>query len=173
MLNEKQIQANAHALRFTLLLERFVQSNIYSDFTCFLKTDWSNARRSSRGGVYKNGPGINIAMSSAALIYHNPVDVYRFYEYPSYDSNSIIGGFYAKDYLIKLEAIIAHEVAHAVQFFEYKKLNTRCKPHGPIFKKYYTLLRKEFINHKLADQNPLKQQYEDSLRKFYINSYKL
>ena len=171
MLNNKQIIANQHAIRFNLLLEKYVQDNIYNDFTCSIKLDWDFKRRSSRGGIYKNGPGINIAMASAALVYHDPSLVYRFYEYPSYDGNSIIGGFYAKDYLLKLHSIVAHEVAHAVQFFEYKKLNVRCKPHGPIFKKYYSLFRKEFINKNIPTQTPLKQDYENSLKAIHVTTY--
>lgn len=171
MLTNKQIVANQEAVRFKLQLERYIQDNLYSDFTCEIKLDWDFKRRTSRGGIYKNGPGINIAMASAALIMHNPKYVYRFYEYPSYDSNSIIGGFYAKDYLLKLQAIIAHEVAHAVQFFEYKKLNVSCKPHGPIFKKYYSMFRNEFINKNIPKQSVLKAEYENSLRTLQVTTY--
>jgi hypothetical protein len=165
MLKEKQIIANQEAMRFNLLLEKFVQDNIYSDFSCKIKLDWSYSRRSSRGGIYKDGPGVNIAMSSAALIEHDRSLVYRFYEYPSYDNNPVIGGFYAKDYLLKLQAVVAHEVAHAVQFFEYSKLKVRCKPHGPIFKKYYSLFRTTFINSKLPEQRILQKTYEEEVSK--------
>jgi SprT-like family len=171
MLTNKQIIANQAAVRFKLQLERYIQENLYKDFTCDIKLDWDFKRRTSRGGIYKNGPGINIAMASAALIMHNPKDVYRFYEYPSYDSNNVIGGFYAKDYLLKLRAIIAHEVAHAVQFFEYKKLNIRCKPHGPVFKKHYSTLRTTFINNDIPNQLILKKDYEDSLKALQITTY--
>jgi hypothetical protein len=164
MLTSKQITANQQALRFALTIETYIQQNIYSDFSCSVNLDWSTARRSSRGGIYKNGPGINIAMSSAALIDNSNQNVYRFYEYPSYDSDKVIGGFYSKDYTDKLYAIIAHEVAHAVQFFEYKKLSIRCKPHGPIFKKYYSLFRKQFINEYIPkNQLSLKDQYDEQL----------
>jgi hypothetical protein len=171
MLTNLQIKANHQALRFNLLLQKYVQDNIYADFTCNCKLDWDYKRRTSRGGIYKDGPGINIAMSSAALIHHDSNQVYRFYEYPSYDNNSIIGGFYATDYLLKLQAIVAHEVAHAVQFFEYKKLNTRCKPHGSIFKKYYSVFRTQFINHNIPEQTRLKQTYETCLKQIAITTY--
>jgi hypothetical protein len=166
MLTESQISANNHAMRFSLLLQKFVQDNVYHNFTCTTKLDWSYKRRSSRGGIYKDGPGINIAMSSAALVHHSSADVYRFYEYPSYDDNNVIGGFYATDYVLKLQAVVAHEIAHAVQFFEYKQLNIGCKPHGPIFKKYYSLFRTTFINSRIPDQKPLKQLYDNSLKKY-------
>ena len=172
MLNNKQIVANQQALRFKLLLEQYIQSNIYADFKCDIKLDWDFKRRSSRGGIYKSGPGINIAMSSAALVFHNPNDVYRFYEYPSYDNSNTIGGFYAKDYVLKLQAIVAHEIAHAVQFFEYKKLNIRCKPHGPVFKKFYSLFREQFVNKNIPEQSALKEEYEKSLKSLYVTTYK-
>jgi hypothetical protein len=168
MLSDEQIKANGEAIRFTLLLEQFVRDNLYSDFKCNIKLDWAFSRRSSRGGIYKDGPGINIAMAHAALVYLNGNEIYRFYEYPSFDADKYIGGFYSTDYTHKLHAIIAHEVAHAVQFFEYKKLNTRDKPHGVVFKKYYKILREEFVNKKL----PTQQQLTDSYTK-YAQSLKI
>ena len=171
MLTKEQIVANSEAIRFTLLLERFVQETLYPDFTCSVKLDWKFSRRCSRGGIYKDGPGINIAMSSAALVYLKYPDIYRFYEYPSFDSDKHIGGFYATDYTLKLKAIVAHEVAHAVQFFEYKKLNTRCKPHGPIFKKYYKLLRDNFVNPSLPTQADLNKAYNESLKALKVTTY--
>jgi hypothetical protein len=171
MLNNKQIIANQKAIGFTLQLEDYVKNNIYPDFTCTIKLDWSPRRSSSRGGIYSDGPGVNIAMNTAALVNHNTDDVYRFYEYPSYDADKVIGGFYAKNYELKLKAIIAHEVSHAVQFFEYKKLNIRCKPHGDVFKKYYKLFRTTFVNNMLPEQSYLKTAYEDSLKQLNITLF--
>lgn len=171
MLKESQIVANQHAIRFNLELQKFVQDNIYSDFTCTIKLDWDYKRRTSRGGIYKNGPGINIAMASAALVDHISDNVYRFYEYPSYDYDPVIGGFYAQDYILKLQAIVAHEVAHAVQFFEYSKLAVRCKPHGPIFKKYYSIFRKNFINHRIPKQAELQKLYENDIKKLKVTMF--
>lgn len=171
MLSNAQIKANAEAIRFTLLLERFIKETVYPDFTCTVKLDWKFNRRCSRGGIYKDGPGINIAMGSAALVYLTYPEIYRFYEYPSFDSDRHIGGFYATDYKLKLQAIIAHEVAHAVQFFEYKKLGTRCKPHGPVFKKYYKLLRDNFVNPNLPSQAELTKTYNEYLKTIQITTY--
>jgi hypothetical protein len=173
MLTDKQIRANQYAISFTLQLESFVKANIYPDFTCSLKLDWSAKRTSSRGGIYKTGPGINIAMNSAALLQLPEHNIYRFYEYPAYDSDATIGGFYSTQYEHKLKAIIAHEVAHAVQFLEYKKTNTRCKPHGTIFKKYYKLFRTTFVNSALPNQAMLQKKYQDSIAKLSVTSYGL
>lgn len=168
MLKESQIIANQHAIRFNLELEKFIQTNVYKDFTCAIKLDWDYRRRTSRGGIYKNGPGINIAMASAALVDLDNDSIYRFYEYPSYDYDPVIGGFYAQDYLLKLQSVVAHEVAHAVQFFEYSKLKVRCKPHGPIFKKYYSIFRKTFINSRIPKQAALQKIYAEDLKKLKV-----
>jgi hypothetical protein len=173
MINNKQIHYNSVALRFALKLEAYVQHNMYSDFKLDTKLDWARNRTSSRGGIYKNGPGINIAMYSTAMLYHDPKHVYRFYEYPSYDSDKTIGGFYARDTTLKLEAVIAHEVAHAIQFFEYKKLSTRCKPHGPKFKQHYKLLRQLFINDRLPEQSALITEYNKLLSTLNVVTYKV
>lgn len=158
MITERQIRANQQALRMSLAMESWVKQNLFSDFTLVSKFDWDSKRRCSRGGIYKDGPGINIAMHPA--VPDNRGETYRFREYASYDSDKVIGGFYSKRPYDKLEAIIAHEVAHAIQFFAYKKLDIRCKPHGPIFKKYYAMLRVQFINSNLPDQKTLAADYE-------------
>lgn len=173
MLSERQIHYNNVALRFALKLEAYVQKNMYSDFRLNTKLDWARNRTSSRGGLYKDGPGINIAMFNSAMLYHDPKYVYRFYEYPSYDDNKIIGGFYARDTSLKVETIVAHEVAHAIQFFEYSKFSTRCKPHGPKFKQHYKLLRETFINGRLPEQSALKTEYNALLKPLSITTYKV
>ena len=139
MISEFQIIANAHAQRFVLEVEKWVQENIFSDFRVTAKFDWSPSRRSSRGGIYKEGPGINMAMYWAMPNNHN--NTYLFKEYASFNSDPYIGGFYSTRPEDKLEAILVHEIAHAIQFFAYKKLNISCTPHGVIFKKYYKIKR--------------------------------
>jgi predicted SprT family Zn-dependent metalloprotease len=96
-------------------------------------------------------------------------EVYRFYEYPSFDADRVIGGFYSRRPYDKLEATIAHEVAHAIQFFAYKKLNTSCKPHGRMFKDYYAMLRQKFINAKLPEQKALAADYQNYALKLQAN----
>lgn len=166
MISEFQILANQHALRTSLAMESWVKQSLFSDFTLVSKFDWSPARRASRGGIYKDGPGINIAM------YHMPRvegEIYRFYEYASFDADRIIGGFYSRRPYDKLEVLIAHEVAHAIQFFAYKKLNTSCKPHGRMFKDYYAMLRQKFINVKLPEQKALAADYQNYALRLQAN----
>lgn len=124
--------------------------------------DWSPRRRSSRGGWYASGPGINIAM---ALSCRQRTIPYRMYEYRSFDSDPVIGGFYSADPDLGLGMIICHEMAHAVQFFRVVQLGKpRGKPHGPDFKTPYALLRKALINPKLHSQSLYKEQYEKIIR---------
>jgi hypothetical protein len=158
-----KIELNKYSSDYSKKVAFWVAANIYSDFTLTTKFDWSNKRVASRGGLYATGPGINIAMASAYP--NNNGEVYRFYEYKSYDSDNTIGGFYAKDPILKLEALLLHEIAHAVQFFSYKKTGTRCKPHGPVFKNYYRILRTEFLNEKLPEQRVLRDEYEEYINK--------
>ena len=87
------------------------------------------------------------------------------YEYKSFDSDPIIGGFYTRDKHDRLRMVIVHEIAHALQYYSYKLNNFRCKPHGPAWKNLYKRLRQEFINSRLEDQVELKREYEEMIKK--------
>ena len=52
-------------------------------------------------------------MSRYVPTYGNPL---RHYEYKSFDADKFIGGFYTDNMEHPLLAVIAHEVAHAIQF---------------------------------------------------------
>ena len=129
------------------------------------KLDWSTRRRSSRGGLYGNAPGISIAM---ALTTKEPGGVARVYEYASFDNDPIIGGFYYTDPEYKLAMHICHEMAHAVQFYSHYILNLKNidRPHGKSFKEPYSLLRKQVLNPKLEKQKELKLEYEKLIKKY-------
>jgi hypothetical protein len=157
------IELNKFCYDYANMLEQWVIQSLYKDFTMSVKLDWSKKRISSRGGLYSTGPGINMAMY--IICPDNKGQIYRFYEYPSYDSDLVIGGFYSKDPMDKVKAILLHETAHAIQFFSYHKTNTRCKPHGAVFKKYYQQLREQFLNYKLPNQNKYKIEYEAYINK--------
>jgi len=166
-----KVELDAFCYAYARKVEQWAVQNIYKDFTLHVKLDWNPTRRCSRGGIYAQGPGINMAMKD--IFPGNKGEIYRFYEYASYDSDTTIGGFYSTNPVHKTEAILLHEVAHALQFFCYKKNNTRCKPHGPTFKNFYKRLRVEFLNHKLENQQSLRKNYEDykaSLQKQNYNT---
>ena len=120
--------------------------------------DWSPRRRSSRGGWYATGPGINIAMN---IIAKPRTDPYRMYEYQSFDTDPIIGGFYATDPDLALGMTVCHEMAHAVQFFRVVQLGQpRDKPHGLAFKQPYSKLRAAILNPLLHSQSLYKERYD-------------
>lgn len=110
----------------------------------YFRRDWSPARRCSRGGWYAKGPGINIAM----FRYCFDTPTARVYEYPSFDSDPVIGGFYPSHKDHYLASVVCHEMAHAAQGYAYMVLQKpRGTPHGPDFKTPYAILRKKLLNH--------------------------
>lgn len=160
MLNKLEVERQAKA--FAYEISAYIRSKYFSDYLLeVVRLDWNPKRRSSRGGIYAKGPGINIAMKSEFLLDKVPVN--RFYEYASYNNNTIIGGFYYTKPLLKLKTIVAHEMAHTAQFYEYKKLDYRCKPHGPTFKKFYKDFRLQFINQHVENQDLLIKDYTADL----------
>ncbi len=162
----KNVAAHNFAFIFAKHLEVWVQKTLFSTFTLDVKLDWSPGRVSSRGGMYKNGPGINIAMVPAFPATDGKT-VYLFKEYPSYDADNEIGGFYALDPYLKLKTIIVHEVAHAVQMHSYRVTRVRCQPHGPVFKTYYRMLRQQFINKDIPAQPELAKDYQNYLKQLH------
>lgn len=123
-----------------------------------LDLDWSSRRKSSRGGMYAEGPGISIAMNIACMIRTEP---YRMYEYKSFDADPVIGGFYAKDHTLPLAMHVCHEMAHAAQFYAHCILGiVSDRPHGIQFKTAYAKLRKAAFNkHIPLNQQQLKDEY--------------
>ena len=76
---------------------KFVNEQIFPKFVLAKRSfDFSPSRRSSRGGMYADGPGINIAMHHYCKNYTGE-RLIRVYEYKSFDSSPTIGGFYTKD----------------------------------------------------------------------------
>ncbi len=136
--------------------------------------DWSPRRKTSRGGWYATGPGINIAMNN----FIKPrTEVFRVYEYPSFDSAPFIGGFYASDPNLVIGMTICHEMAHAVQFYRVLQLGyPRGKPHGEDFKQPYSLIRRAIFNKLLPNQVKMKQEYEklisDTVKPYRLASTK-
>lgn len=139
----------------------WIKDQYFQEFPLKTRLDWSARRVAHRGGINKNQqPTISMAMK---LFYLKPhYEINRLWEYPSFDSDPYIGGFYydKREHLIK--AFVAHELAHAVQFFSNRKSNKRIAPHGREFKRHYKELREEFVNTNLPCQRTLKEQYDRS-----------
>jgi hypothetical protein len=135
----------------------------YSDFAMYqTKLDWSPSRASSRGGWYGGGPGVSIAMYRYYIQQFSP---FRVYEYASFDTDPVIGGFYATSNAQYLAMVVCHEMAHAVQFYRMFVLKEeRSKPHGLVFKKHYAKLRKKILNPHLPNQKTTKELYNNLIK---------
>lgn len=153
-------------------IETFIQTWHHKGCSSFqmgeVKFDFSKNRVRSRGGIATfNGvwmPFISIAMHN----YTQPTNVYRFYEYKSYDEDKVIGGFYSDNIEHRLKAVLCHEMAHAIQFWRKYYCNLQnVKPHGEEFKTYYAALRQVFLNNELPDQVDTGARYRD-LKKIAI-----
>lgn len=97
-------------------------------------------------------------------------------EYASFNASKAIGGFQTNDWRLGVDALVAHEMAHAIQFalrisaFDYKARGEEhplivgwngAKPvfgnrlgehegnHGNFFQRVYQLVREQFINHRV------------------------
>lgn len=158
-----RVEATKYANDFIRQVVQQCKDEIYTDFElATVKLDWSPKRRSSRGGMYADGPGINIAMhhlqkTQGAIYYSN--------EYPSFDKDTEIGGFYSRNKWHRLEMVILHEIAHALQYYSYKLNKFRCKPHGPTFRNFYRRLRNLHLNPFLEDQQELGKTYKKKVDK--------
>ena len=155
---EKRVMITKYANDFIRRVEKHCQEEIYVDFQlASVKLDWSLKRSCSRGGMYADGPGINIAM---AWLHKRQGSIYYVREYASFNKDEEIGGFYSQNQWHQLEMVILHEIAHALQYYSYKLNKFRCKPHGPTFKNFYRRLRNVFLNPYLPEQKELKEKYD-------------
>lgn len=160
-----QVEVNKYANDFIKEVEQQCRAEIYTDFKlAAIKLDWSPKRRCSRGGMYADGPGINMAMHS--LVKPQGI-IYRSIEYKSFDDDPEIGGFYSRNKYHRLEMVLLHEIAHALQYYSYRLNNFRCKPHGPTFKNFYKRLRNIHLNPFLEPQADLKAEYEKEVESIY------
>jgi len=157
---EIKAEATKYANDFIRQVEQQCKDEVYTDFKlATVKLDWSPKRRCSRGGIYADGPGINIAMHHLVKKQGN---IYYSNEYASFDKDPEIGGFYSRNKWHRLEMVILHEIAHALQYYSYRLNNYRCKPHGPAFKNFYRRLRNIHLNPFLEDQKELGNLYNDA-----------
>ena len=155
----EKAKCNKYANNYVRKVEAFCQREIYKNFKLgSVKLDWSINRRSSRGGMYADGPGINIAMLGCCRDYKG--EIYRVYEYSSFNDDPDIGGFYTRRSYDKLDMVILHEIAHALQYYSYKINRHRCKPHGPVWKNFYSRLRNAFLNNTLENQHDMADEYQ-------------
>ncbi len=168
---EQKAEYTKYANEYIRTVNKWCQDNIYQKFNLeSIKLDWSINRRSSRGGFYADGPGINIAMLGCCT---DSDSIQRVYEYKSFDSDPVIGGIYTRTKFQRLELVLLHEIAHALQYYSYRVNNFRCKPHGTTWKNFYRRLRVEFLNPQLENQVELKAEYDKMKKQIETGKFSL
>jgi hypothetical protein len=110
------------------------------------------------------------------------VELLGYTEYASFNGSPTIGGFHTKDWRLFLDALVAHEISHVVQFMLPKSTSKLRRgstldfagltpygvvrferSHGDFFKSIYREFRKEFINHRVTESrigNPPKWWFD-------------
>lgn len=112
---------------------------------------------SSSNATYAGKNIIQINLNYWQIWYANQSkDGYRFKEYDAFNNHPTIGGIDVRSGEDVLWLMVAHEVAHHVQYLKgpwitrYQK-NYR-KPHGDCFKAIYDYLRRDLINPMIKEQ---------------------
>jgi hypothetical protein len=129
---------------------------------------WGEGQRGNRGGAAR----ISIAMigCTTEVERHRQAGAkMEFLEYAAYAKRPDIGAFLSERWQDHLNAVIAHELAHSIQFQlrkqpvakqrvirEHLLLDLR-QAHGPGFRKIYRRLRDEFVNGNLEAENGLRE----------------
>lgn len=147
-----------------------------------VKMDWSQNRTRSRGGV--GGSGLyGEGAISLAMLRHTPesgAGPGTFAEYAHIARRKDIGTLEASDWRQSVRALVAHEIAHAVQRTTEKharrqgRMVSRSKPHGAEWQAIYRLLRTACVNawtpraetvapSRTASPSPLKSPVQLSL----------
>jgi hypothetical protein len=138
----------------------------YAEPRKIIKIDYAKNRTVHRGGLYSQGPGINLAGRGIEqyISSHKLVGLVYFQEYASFSKDPIIGSAYMYKWETYVGLIVAHEIAHAAQrYTEFVRLLDRTEPHGHHFKSIYKVLRSH-INKELPDQVVAKQKYTKVLQ---------
>ena len=129
------------------------------DFDVRIRCDYSPRRKCSWGGIRGGKNFISLALSKyqTAAQYNDPV---TFNEYKHFAADPVIGTVTA-DWQKALAALIAHEMAHAVELGSIKQnavsahgLNQVGK-HGNLWKEIYRKFRLEFVNDSTFETAPV------------------
>jgi len=100
------------------------------------------------------GTGVKRSWKEAVLLAKD--GKWMFVEYSHINSSPVIGSFVSDDPKHHSDALLAHELAHAVQYFckdnNDHQFGTDYTAHKGVFKNIYAILRKEFVNPFLNDE---------------------
>jgi hypothetical protein len=125
----------------------------------FVKLDYHDYRTSSRGGYRNRRAYITIAPDMNRAL---PNTLYNFNEYSSFAHSNVIGSCQGSARLV-FEALLCHELAHAIQYWARSTRTPLNKPsqntaglsrsalnppHGQGFREIYRALRLSLINNQ-------------------------
>jgi hypothetical protein len=168
--NDRRKSCEEHVKSWARICEDEIRS--WKGFENFalakVETSWDSRRRYSRGGWYAGagGPGISIAMKNYYEVSFNTINVS--YEYASFHSHPVIGGFYYTKHntFLRPAMVVCHEMAHAAQFYADRQLGKRIdRPHGDSFKIPYAKIRSSVFNYLIPkNQKELAEKYSEMLK---------
>ena len=108
--SDRAVEARGYAKDRARLLAAFIQQTRPS-FSLVYKVDMSPQRRRSWGGKRRSQEHPFISLALARFVQREFVD---FREYASFASDPVIGSLYGVHWKIAIDALVAHEVAHAL-----------------------------------------------------------
>lgn len=125
--------------------------NLTNTWRPYVKLNFSGKNKASQAGRnVLQKPFIVFELSNYLTI------VTGFIEYQDYADNQHIGAFKSNDWKTCARALIAHELAHCVQFTlpneslssesAFHGLGPYSSGHGEFFRKIYSVLRRNFVN---------------------------
>lgn len=156
-----KIQATeARVQNYTLAVSRLMTEfarkrfNLGDEWTPVVRPDFNPKRKRSWGGrrnVGGQGKRMVPFMSLVLARYVGPNAETVFSEYKRFEKDPVIGTFEGANWQMALACLIAHEIAHCVQYTVHdtdivKGLGGHKRGHGQFWQNIYTIFRKEFVN---------------------------
>lgn len=144
-----------------IIMGKFLKKNTSSlpiKWSPKIKISWHPNRSSSRGGCHgRTGHYSGHGGASFALGHHfedgSWTNKHRFIEYSHIKNSKYIGTVVSDDWRVRLDALVAHEIAHVAQRYlgrnicRYRKIMK--VSHGEGWKDLYRMLRIEFVNSRI------------------------
>lgn len=137
-LTKDQINSKMKSIHYEI--QDFIKTlSGFEKYSCSLRTDWSAHRTRSRGGIYKDGPGVNYAMVTLS----GRIESNIFIEYKSFANDPYIGTVKSTNWELICYTLSCHEQAHAA--IAYMDGNNK-EGHSSRWKDMYRILRNKFVN---------------------------
>lgn len=162
MMTQYEAKSRAHNVINAMVKFARTEFNI-PDFSCITKLSFSTRRVRSNGGITGTWGNIKGRVSIQMTRYSTP-GMHNYFEYDQIKNHPTIGNFTA-DNTVCVDATLAHEVAHAIDWYlvyaHKNDQNDRCKVshdfyHGREFRGHarrwqyiYHVLREKFVNHRI------------------------